>query len=904
MDISRNAIPVPGDDMPIEWSEVLFQYLPDPAFFYDHSSFTVLAVNEAAVQRYGYSREELLAIKPWELEHPFDKEGMLSRIRNLEKKNEHVYVATHRNRAGELFPVEMHARPLMLDRKLHFLVICRDISARIRDEQARLAAETRCKSLFNLALDCMAVGDLDAGHYIDVNPAFIRALGWSREDLTTRSFLEFFHPDERAQVSFLIERDLRNGKPVGHIESRFLTKEGGVRWMEWTAHPDKDGRLTYCVGHDVTERKAASEATRRKEALISALVEVSPVPMVICDQQIRMLRVNAALTELLGYTIEDIPDLDSWVKNVYPDKEYRDQVMALWNEDFSNALKNGVSRFNSPEVQLICKDGSARTVNIGIGISGDHLIIVLTDLTESNRVQELIQVQTQKLALHFEQTPLAVIEWDLEFKVSAWNPGAEQVFGYTRDEIIGKHAACLVAPEFREHVDTVWANLLGLQGGRRSSDNNLRKDGVEIQCEWYNTPLVDEHGEVIGVASLVMDVTELRKREADLLQAREMAERANRAKSEFLSIMSHELRTPLNAIVGPCELLQENLAEVPTDEVEDLLRIMLSSANHLLDLINSVLDLAKIESGNVCPELSEVEIVRFFDERLSPLENVAKRKGLKFEIEHELGSTDRLVTDPRFLAQILFNLIGNAIKFTDTGGITVRVISAGDSNLIFNIIDTGQGIAKDAQRAVFEPFRQVDMSINRRHEGAGLGLAICRQLAEKLGGNITVVSMPGRGSLFRLELPGFSPGLEHPLAEFSSSDSDRISAHPPELKDRILVVEDDPSNRRVFEAFFKRLAVRFDFASTGEEAVKQFAVNPYRIVLMDIRLPGIDGVEATRRIRELPGGKEACIVAQTAFALADQKKEFLASGMDRFIAKPVSLASLRSLLGSIAGSSA
>jgi PAS domain S-box-containing protein len=387
-----------------------------------------------------------------------------------------------------------------------------------------------------------------------------------------------------------------------------------------------------------------------------------------------------------------------------------------------------------------------------------HLQCINQDLEDEIqsriKIEEELQRARQRYELYLSQTPLGVIEWDVDFRVMSWNPAAEAIFGYSAQEAIGRiHKELIVTEDTVEHIDIVCRHLLENKGGQRSSNLNKRKDGTLIECEWFNTPLVDEEGNVVAVTSTVQDISSRRQRQRQLKIAKQQAEEANQAKSEFLANMSHEIRTPMNAIIGFSDILAEE--ELTADQL-DYLSTIQNSATSLLDIINDILDLSKMEAGKVDIQMDTIEMNGFLKSIDAMfIDQIAKKK-IDFKINRCDLLPEIFVSDPTRLRQCLINLIGNAIKFTRSGHVYVNVgLETIDKETFirFDVEDTGIGISKDKQDHIFGAFTQADGSTTRKYGGTGLGLAITRQLAQLLGGDVSVSSTPDKGSVFTLTFP-------------------------------------------------------------------------------------------------------------------------------------------------------
>lgn len=406
------------------------------------------------------------------------------------------------------------------------------------------------------------------------------------------------------------------------------------------------------------------------------------------------------------------------------------------------------------------------------------------------------------------------------------------------------------------------------------------------------SPVLGPDGEYRGVLTSFEDVTELEEHKEELSKAKQVADEANRAKSEFLARMSHEIRTPMNAILGYTEVLRNGFDE-NTANREKYLATIQNSGEHLLALINDILDLSKVESGRMDLEIRPCQTNDILSHIVSVLKIKAEEKNISLEFRSDGKVPQTIHTDEIRLKQTLINLVGNAIKFTDQGGVTItaRLVKRKRKPLVeFSVTDTGIGITPEQMQKIFDPFSQADSSITRRYGGTGLGLAISRQLAEKLGGDIRVESTPGQGSTFTIAIdPGPLKGV--PLVD--------LDIHAPETQDRnpsamqqtrfpgarILVVDDGESNRELVALLLKRSGAIVDQAENGQVALDRCAQHSYDVVLMDMQMPVMDGLTATRKLRER--GDMTPVVALTANVMRDDEKQCEEAGCTGFLAKPI-----------------
>jgi signal transduction histidine kinase/CheY-like chemotaxis protein/HPt (histidine-containing phosphotransfer) domain-containing protein len=445
-------------------------------------------------------------------------------------------------------------------------------------------------------------------------------------------------------------------------------------------------------------------------------------------------------------------------------------------------------------------------------------------------------------------------------------------------------------PRFSENPLVVGAPGIRFYAGAPLTD----RDGLALGtlCVIDSVPRdvfgAREQAVLADLAALVVDELELRRTLAELgaagaalRRAKEDAEAASAAKGEFLAMISHEMRTPLNGVLGALGLL----ADAPTGgEERRLIDVARHSAQGLLALISDVLDLTRIENGQLDVEIAAFAPLEIAESVAEMLQGQAQAKGLAFAIRAEPGLPERLTSDPDRIRQVLLNLAANAVKFTASGRVTIELgfaaSEAGRGRLRLAVVDTGIGIAESQRALLFQPFAQLDSSRRRRYGGSGLGLAICRRLTELLGGSIGVESAPGQGSRFWVELPvGVAPPARPEAAD---------AAEPETIAGRILLVEDSQTNALVARTLLERKGARVDHVGDGAQALAALQQRPYDLVLMDVAMPEMDGIEATRRIRASAGPQAGLpIIGMSAHALSGDAEACRAAGMDSYLTKPL-----------------
>jgi PAS domain S-box-containing protein len=498
---------------------------------------------------------------------------------------------------------------------------------------------------------------------------------------------------------------------------------------------------------------------------------------------------------------------------------------------------------------------------------------------------------------------------DPDGAVTAWNPQAELTFGWEAAEMLGRRwYETVVAPSERGAHARGVKHFLAAQGlplNRPIELTALHRDGHQFPLEATIWPVQVAGAYIYN--GFVRDISERRRAEEALWRAKTSAESANRAKSEFLTTMSHEMRTPMNAILGMADLLSEtSLGEEQRDYVDVFQRV---GAN-LLDLINNILDLSKVESGHVELESIGFDLGAVLQKIVEMLDARARERGLQLTLETLPDVPLGLVGDPNRLRQILLNLVGNALKFTERGSVALRVeldpdLTSGGSIpgqdsarwLRFSVVDTGIGIAADKVDVIFDRFTQADSSITRKYGGTGLGLAISKGLVQLMGGSIGCSSEEGRGSTFFLTAPfHIRKALEAPQAVKPAAIALPLAADgEPQPVFRILIVEDSADNLALVRAYLKGGCFQLDFAENGKIAVEKVMAGPPHLVLMDLQMPVMGGLEATQAIRQWEAETRARpipILALTADAAAEGAGRSLEAGCNEHLTKPIKKSTL------------
>jgi PAS domain S-box-containing protein len=994
----------------------LVEHLPLVTYVDEPAAAPSIYISPQVEGLLGYSADEWLGDPElfFKLLHPDDRERVLA-------DHERVFAAGESSWSFEYRLVARDSRTVWLrddavvvkdeeGTPLYVQGFLMDVTEQKNTEEALRTSETRFRALFEEAPIGVAWGGLEDSLYTR-NRAYRELVGYSEDELEHMHYSEYTHPEDLPREVELHKQLLAGKLDRYELEKRYIHKDGHVVWVHLvdSVVPDETGsaRLGVTMVQDITRRREAEEALRKSESDLrrqtqyyESLLEISPVAVITLDLRERVTSWNPAAERLFGYseaealgqTIQDLilrsqalyeegasisreaieegsshritrrmrkdgsfvdvellvvpirmdgKPIGSYaiyhdVSELHRQKQYFESLLEIsptaivtvdldarvtsWNpaaerlfgyrreealgRDVDDLLASSeevraeaadVNRLGSEgEVEIISrrtrKDGSLADVHVLVApvfLEGELVgrYGIYHDISE-------LQRQKQYFQSLLDNSPTAIAAIDLNDTVTAWNPSAERLFGYTVDEAVGRNIDDLVANSAEVRAEAVRVNREAQETGRvHLITRRTRKDGSLVDVEVLVAPVV-VGGQREGFYAIYHDIGEL-------MQARREAEEATQAKSAFLATMSHEIRTPMNAVIGMTEILLDTEL---TPEQRGFADVIRTSGDSLLTIIDDILDFSKIEAGRLELEYRPFVLRECVESALDIAAASASAKGIDLACLVDTEVPAAFIGDPTRLRQILGNLLTNAVKFTDEGEVVLSVgcaevpdggAGAGGPRyrLDFAVRDTGIGIPADRMDRLFQSFSQVDASTTRRYGGTGLGLAISKRLSEMMGGTTWAESRPGVGSTFHFTI----------TAEPAPSPSDR-APRPAELAGkRLLVVDDNAANREVIRRQSTAWGMVPRETGSPSEALEWIRRgDPFDVAVLDMQMPEMDGVTLAREIRRLRDGDSLPLVLLTSLG---RRKEDLGPAVEfsAYLAKPIKASQLFDALVGVFG---
>ncbi|HVN28521.1 MAG TPA: PAS domain S-box protein [Candidatus Binataceae bacterium] len=840
---------------------------------------TIIGWNAAATELLGYNADETIG-RSWHFLVRSEIKDIARAARRLENGERSVRLSAQlRRKDNSEFDTSFLMSPIR-DRSgvlIGFSGIFRDITQEKIAEDRRRQSEEKFKTIFKNSTDAISLASMDA-RYIDVNDEFCRMVHRPPEQIIGKTAVDLgiiTLPQQEALEQIALQTGgLRNHEvtltdPYDGVAHRLLVS---AVLVEFDGEPCMLGIIK-----DITELRRAEDELLRLERQFNDVLDNAPLALLAFDKNHRITAARGRALSRLSCSSEQMvgKPLDEVFRP--SDPIMRNSERALAGDTFS-AIEN-VNRD-----QLCFETWYSPLFDHQHGLTG--ATAVATDITDRKRAEDELRRSEEYYRSLVESSADLTVVSDRKGTVLFAAGEGHRDLGFELSELVGRPAIEFIHPD--KHLDQLeriaecFAHPYVI--GRGEAPIRC-KDGSWLECELIGRAGISTDGSPILV-STVRNISARKAAEAEIAKSRDQALAASRAKSEFLSSMSHEIRTPMNAVLGMADLLWETDL---TGEQRRYLSTVINNGNALLELINSILDLAKVESGRLNLEALDFDLREVVEKVADTLAVRADEKGVELGVRIDQDVPTALVGDPLRLRQVLTNLVGNAIKFTERGAVVIRIRrnvgGAGPGALVLSVTDTGIGIPADKLATLFDPFSQADSSVTRRYGGTGLGLAIVERLVRLMGGFVSVDSEPGRGSTFSFTAEFAVRATPGPTAEIHQSAPDLRGV-------KVLVVDDNQINRTIVREMLLPLGAIVVEAGSGLEAIDQFrcateAGEPFRLLISDHMMPGMDGFEMVSRIRENYPDKDLTIMMLSSNDLPNSLAKVRKLHIGWYVVKPI-----------------
>ncbi len=874
----------------------LIENLSDKFFFYSHNTDGVFTFFSNSVQNaLGYTPEEFMThYTKYLTDNPINENVKHHSELSIQGIVQPLYEVDIYCKDGSIKTLEVSEVPVFNEQSHVVSVdgIAHDITERKQTEEKLRQSELKWQYALTGSQD--GVWDWNVvTNEVYFSSMWKKMLGYADDEITAdlSEWDKRVHPDDKEQAYIDINKHLAEETEYYCNEHRLLCKEGTYKWIldrgkviEFT----KEGKPLRFVGthSDITERKQTQEKLKQQETFLKNLINTVPSLIFVKDWNGKFVLVNQAAAdiygcsttkELEGKTDADFNPNSQEVKQfLAADKKVLTTLQPTFIEETMTGPDGQTGVFQTIKTPLLSNEGKA-----------ELLLSIAMDITERKQAEESAQKERDKLLSILNAMPSGVYIVNKQCDIEYVNPVIEKEFGPVNGRKCYSyfHDRTEVCPWCKK--EDVFAGKL-VRWEWYSFKNNKYYD-------LFDTPIKNRDGS-ISKFEIFHDITERKQAEIALIQAKEEADSANRAKSEFLANMSHEIRTPMNAVIGFSDILA---SKVTDKKQKSYLNSIQTAGKSLLTLINDILDLSKIEAGRLDIQYEPVNPQVIFTELQQIFSLNIAEKNIEWIMEINGNLPPTLFLDETRLRQVLLNLIGNAIKFTDSGYIKLcanKIDTEAEHSkvdLIIAVEDSGIGIPADQQALIFESFRQQDGQSTRQYGGTGLGLAITKRLVEMMNGHISVESNPGKGSRFEIALHEVKVATTPPaVRQDNPFDSNNITFE----KARVLVVDDIESNRDLIKEYLSQVNLEIISAENGQEALLFVEEYHPALILMDLRMPEMNGYEATKHLKDNPNTADIPVIALTASVALNEKASIEAHGFDGFLSKPVNISDLLSEL--------
>ena len=766
-----------------------------------------------------------------------------------------------------------------------------DVSA--REERYRALVENSADFIYEVSYD---------GRFLYASPALMARLGILKAEFRTVSYMTFVHKDFRERLAHYYQETINGRVESTYYEFPIVARSGEEIWLGQTGNTiyNGEGRVVrfQFIARDLTtlHRLAQEKDSQQRmlEAVLQSAKDAISTLRPVLDAGGELVRLEWALANPMAQKLFGTAALEGKaLADVLPAKEA--EALQAW------CLQGMRLRQPREAEQTLTLGGQLRWVRMYMATLPEGLVLTLTDITSERQAAQELEKQKSFYETILNHLPSEVVVLTLDQRYTFVNPAAVSI-PERRKALLGLNDAEWTAlygtsSNVAELRKAYFAQALETHQVNHWIEQSPGADGLMRYFKRSFCPIEDSAGNICMVVGNGIDITEQKRTEEALEHARQVAEQAAQARQAFINAMSHEMRTPLNCVIGLSHLLLE---DAPREDQAENLRTMLFAGKNLLALINDVLDFGKLEAQKVTLEQVPFSLQEVLQGVVATFKHQALQKGIGLRLDMAADLPIQIVGDPVRLTQILTNLLGNAVKFTQVGHVLLRAYSMvrTDHNIHvhFEVQDTGIGIAVDKQEAIFDSFTQAENSTTRLYGGSGLGLSITKHLLGLFGAQIQLRSEPGKGSQFSFTLTLPIAQTTNMTLTVPQTITESNLGHL-----RVLLVEDNDINRLVATKFLKRWGLEPDIAVHGKEAVEACTSKTYDLVLMDLQMPVLDGFEASRQIRKLPGcGADVLpIVALTAASSYEVEQQVADAGMTATLSKPFNPADLQAILNKL-----
>ncbi|MBI9039667.1 MAG: PAS domain S-box protein [Bacteroidales bacterium] len=863
----------------------LFETAGDAIFMMKENKF--IACNNATIKMFGcIDKNDILDHSPWDFSPIYQPDGQDSKQKAMSLINAAISSKTrqfywqHIKKDGTSFDAEVSLNKLSLNENKFVQAIVRDITKNKKLENKLKDSVIKYRTLFENSSEFLFTLDLK-GNFTDVNKSAEILTGHTKSELLNMNFKDYTLKTEHKKLLLVFNNIYKTGIPYKDLFIEARIKDNLKKFFEISLSLLRKGdQIIGFQGSskDITERKLAEEKLIESEKYFRALIENSNDVISILDEKGNIIYESPSHKRVLGYNTGDLIGKNAF-EFVHSDD--RERISLEFTE-----LLNKPDEIKPVHFRFLHKDGTWRFLegsgqNLIKAPEVKGIVINYRDVTERKRNEK----ELQKLNHAIEQSPVCVMITDIEGNIEYANQQFSKLTGYSVKESIGKNPRFLNAGTLpKEHYKELWETI----NTGKIWEGEFHNKMANGELFWENaiiSPVKNNAGQITNFVAVKENITEKKKMWNDLVKAKEKAEESDRLKTAFLHNISHEIRTPMNGILGFTTLLLE--PGLTGEEQNEYIEVIKKSGDRMLNTVNNLMDISMIESNQVKISMSDTDVNEQINNLFTFFKPEVEIKGIQLFIKLNLPSQKAIIkTDKEKLNSILTNLLKNAIKYTFDGKIEFGYILQAEgenTELEFFVKDTGIGIPKDRQQAIFKRFVQADIEDKSALEGTGLGLSISKSYVEMLGGKIRVESQEGKGTQFYFTIPYNAKQEDITIAEDKNTPQN-IENQISGLK--ILIAEDVESADMFLTVVLKKISKEILHAKTGIEVIDTCRKNPdIDLILMDIKMPEMNGYEATKKIRE--SNKDVVIIAQTAYALYGDNEKAIESGCNDYISKPI-----------------